>query len=83
MLYDTLRNDGVYRFGRRQIQKFKLPLWHREGKKAEEALKAETGGLLEPLKHIGTRVIIKDPSDEVIDSLYNVHVKSAKTDDRI
>ena len=67
-LYETRRDDGVYRLGRRTVQKLKAQTIHADqtsNPTAEEVLKSHSG--LSPIKHVGTRIIIPDPEDEVID----------------
>jgi len=66
MIYETLRADGVYRIGR-WITKGRgsEPLIEpREGKKAKRYLKKELP-FLEPIKNVGTRLIIIDPDNEL------------------
>ena len=75
MFYDTLREDGVYRLGATQAQHVGCPIlpakdaepW--EGKRAVRELLDHCG--LESLKKVGTRVIILEPTDEVLQQLGN------------
>jgi hypothetical protein len=68
-LYDTLRDDKVYRLGRRIVEKLDAPTWVEEGQKAKEILSDQTEGLLQPLNHVGARIIIMDPSKELVEDI--------------
>ncbi|MBT5088139.1 MAG: hypothetical protein HOM71_11730, partial [Deltaproteobacteria bacterium] len=68
-LYDTLRDDKVYRLGRRIVEKLDAPTWVEEDQKAKEILIDQTEGLLQPLKHVGTRIIIMEPSKELVEDI--------------
>jgi hypothetical protein len=74
MYYDTLRRDGVYRVGGTQAKKTGCPIlppagqkW--EGSRGAKELKDRCG--LTPLSAIGSRVIIVDPQDDLVESLEN------------
>jgi hypothetical protein len=74
MYYDTLRTDGVYRFGGTQAKRTGCPILPRdpfqdpwEGKRARAELRARCG--LTPLGGTGTRVIVVSPCLEHIDAL--------------
>src|SRR5207247_1218017 len=75
MYYDTLRKDGIYRLGATQARHTGCPIlpvkdeapW--EGPRAAEQLKAECG--LDPLKSVGTRIIIVEPTEDVLQALKN------------
>ena len=69
LLYDTFREDGVYRFGFRTITITDSPIQAFEGIEAEQKLAYFTQGLLHPLKSIGTRVVVVDPVDELVDDV--------------
>jgi len=73
MYYDTLRDDDVYRLGATQATRTGCPILPASGEweqdHAVQVLKEECG--LEPLKEVGTRVIIADPKDEILASLAN------------
>lgn len=71
LLYDTLRDDGVYRCGFRTITITDSPIQAFEGIEAKEKLVYFSRNLLQPLKSIGTRVIIVDPVDELVDDVKN------------
>jgi len=73
MFYDTLRQDKVYRVGGTQAMKTGCPIlppkesepW--EGEIGESEIIKRTG--VPPIKSIGTRIIIIDPIDEVIEHI--------------
>lgn len=71
ILYDTLREDGVYRFGFRTIITTDSRIQAFEGNEAIGKIKELTNGLLKPLKDVGTRVVIVDPLKELIDDVKN------------
>jgi hypothetical protein len=75
-LYDTLRDDGLYRIGMRKVEKVNAPTWVAEHPPykpghddAYDVLSKHTDGILKPLDHIGTRIIILDPKKEVMDDI--------------
>jgi hypothetical protein len=68
MLYDTLRADGVYRLGLRTVEQTRSPVYYWEGAAARSQLAAYDPSL-ERLTEIGTRVIIDDPVDEVVNAI--------------
>ena len=71
--YDSLREDGVYRLGATRAQKTSCPIlpathetpW--ENGRAVNILAQQCG--LDPLCSIGTRIIIKDPIEELLESI--------------
>jgi len=73
MFYDTLRDDGVYRLGATQAQHVGCPIlppndvepW--EGERAAQELMEKCG--LEPLGKVGSRIIVVDPTDELLEHL--------------
>lgn len=73
MYYDTLRDDGVYRVGATKATRTGCPIlpadepW--EGERGAEVLMEKCG--LEPLRAVGTRVIVVDPIDELLEQLAN------------
>ncbi len=75
MYYDTLRKDGIYRLGATQALRTGCPIlpakndapW--EGELAARQLKKECG--LDPLRTVGTRIVIVDPIDEFQNALKN------------
>ena len=69
IVYDSRRSDGSYRLGTRAIRSITENLsWSWDGEEAGEKLRTfcET---LRPLTRGGTRVIIDDPIDELVDDL--------------
>jgi len=68
-LYDTLRDDKIYRLGKRTVEKIDAPTHIAEGKNAKDILDTYTKGILKPLNHVGSRIIIMDPKKEVIDDI--------------
>jgi len=71
ILYDTLRKDGLYRLGARWVEPTQSPVYSWENEEAKQKLSEIADGILPPLNEIGTRVIIVDPVDELIDALKN------------
>jgi hypothetical protein len=69
IIYDTLRPDGVYRLGIRTIQLTDSPIFSYEGSEAHDKLKLLTDGVCAPLSQVGTRVIIVDPIDELLEDI--------------
>ena len=74
VLYDTLRDDGIYRFGFRTIIRTESPVAAYDNEDGKEKLMEMTDGIIEPLDEIGTRVIIVDPNDEVIQDIKNGNI---------
>ena len=74
-LYDSLRDDNVYRMGMRQLEKFSAPTHAAEGQTAKDILKTKTDGILSPLTHVGTRIIILNPSNEVVEDIRDGHME--------
>lgn len=71
IIYDSLVDGNEYRLGRRfqegrRLRQFQRVLTNDDAKKMLSGL---TNGTLKPLSEVGTRVIIVDPIDEVIDSI--------------
>lgn len=71
ILYDTLRDDGIYRFGFRTVTRTESPLHAVDGQDGKRMLSEITGGLIAPLSSVGTRVVIVDPVDELIEDIKN------------
>ena len=69
ILYDTLRADGIYRFGYRTLVLTDSLIDAFDDDEGKEKLREYTGGVIEPLKKIGTRIIIVDPIDELIEDI--------------
>lgn len=71
LLYDTLRDDGSYRFGFRTVIRTESPVAAYDGEEGKQKLREMTHNLIEPLSSVGTRVIIVSPVDELIEDLHN------------
>lgn len=71
ILYDTLRDDGSYRFGFRTVIRTESPVAAYDGEEGKQKLREMTHNLIEPLSSVGTRVIIVSPVDELIEDLHN------------
>jgi len=71
--YDSRTETGEYRFGERQIQDREYRQYREvlEGKNAEDKLAEVTSGRVKPLTKTGTRIIIVDPIDEVVEAVEN------------
>ena len=66
ILYDTLRDDGTYRFGFRTVIRTESPVAAYDGEDGKRKLREMTGNLIRPLSSVGTRVIIVSPLDELV-----------------
>lgn len=69
VLYDSLRGDGSYRFGYRTVQRTQSPIDAFDGGKGREELQRITNGFFEPLGKVGTRVIIVEPIEELVEDI--------------
>ena len=69
ILYDTLRDDGLYRFGFRTVERTESPIYAADGENGKQKLREISGNLIEPLSTIGTRVIIVNPVDEIVSAV--------------
>jgi hypothetical protein len=69
ILYDSLREDNIYRFGFRTLITTHSPIQAYEKDDAIIKLNEFTKGVLSPLSKVGTRVIIVDPVIELIDEI--------------
>jgi hypothetical protein len=69
--YDSKTMDGKYRLGRRYIHGREYDQLPRilEGSEAILAVSNWTKGALKPLQNVGTRIIIVEPCEEVVDSI--------------
>lgn len=67
ILYDSFRLDRTYRFGAAKITDKDAPIKTYDGREAGEKLAEYTG--LKPLNAPGSRVIIIDPCDELVESI--------------
>ncbi len=68
ILYDSLRPDGTYRLGARYVERMKSPVNSWDGDDAD-ARRQEFSPDLARLQEVGTRVIVDDPIDEVVDAM--------------
>ncbi|MBN1639107.1 MAG: hypothetical protein JW866_09075 [Ignavibacteriales bacterium] len=69
--YDSLRIDGTYRLGTRAIRgRTSSPVMHWDDEDGQTLLR-ERFPSLQPLGSSGTRVIIVDPIDEIIEAINN------------
>lgn len=64
MIYDTLREDGIYRVGAWVKTGARTLIFPREGDEAKKYLQQRAPGL-KPLENIGTRIVILNPKDEL------------------
>jgi hypothetical protein len=69
ILYDTLRDDGIYRFGFRTVTRTESPIHACDGEDGKKMLSKITGGSIAPLSSMGTRVIIVNPVDELVEDI--------------
>lgn len=69
ILYDTLRDDAIYRFGFRTVIKTESPIAAFDGEEGKNRLKEMTEDSITPLSTVGTRVIIVDPVEEIIEEI--------------
>jgi hypothetical protein len=71
ILYDTLREDRSYRFGFRTVVKTESPIAAYDGEEGRKKIIEITSNLITPLNDVGTRVIIVNPVDELLEDLKN------------
>ncbi|MBD3404713.1 MAG: hypothetical protein GF411_01100 [Candidatus Lokiarchaeota archaeon] len=67
--YDSCRQDNTYRFGWRKVVLTESPITAYDEEKGRQKLKELTADAFEPLDEVGSRVIIEDPIDEVIEAI--------------
>ncbi len=67
--YDSLRDDGTYRYGWTQATIRDCDVWHLDEEAAKARLKEDFG--LSPLEEKGTRVIIPEPVEELKEAIRN------------
>lgn len=67
IFYDSLRADGSYRFGGTTAKENGCPINHLDGRIAKERIRKTLG--LGSIQTQGTRVIIMDPIDELVESI--------------
>lgn len=70
IFYDSNRG-GTYRFGQRHVEKTRSPTYAQDGENGKKDLIKKSRGLLEPLSNRGTRVVIVNPRQEVIQDIRN------------
>ncbi len=73
IIYDSLTYDGIYRLNRRILKGRKLKNFAKayEGEYAKKMLQGLTKSHLSPLPESGTRIIIVDPLDNIIDAIHD------------
>lgn len=69
ILCDTLREDGSYRFGFRTVERTESPIFALDGEEGKRKLLKVTGKLISPLSVVGTRVIVVNPVDELVEDI--------------
>ncbi|WXG43856.1 MAG: hypothetical protein WED04_07470 [Promethearchaeati archaeon SRVP18_Atabeyarchaeia-1] len=71
--YDSLTKDGSYRFGKRHILGRDCLQYERvfENYEAREKLKELTGGIIPALEQPGTRIIIVNPVQDVLEAIHS------------
>lgn len=69
ILYDTLTENESYRFGARKVERTESPIVHYDGREGRQKLKSVTHGRIPTLDSQGTRVIIVDPIEELVDAI--------------
>jgi hypothetical protein len=80
-MYETLRDDKLYRLGHRVVEKLDAPNSMAESPAlpgeddAKDILRDETNGILSPITHVGTRIIIMDPSKELVEDIQDGQVE--------
>jgi hypothetical protein len=67
IVYDSLREDGSYRMGGTQATNKSCPVFHSDGEKGKREIKKRLD--LEPIDHVGTRIIIINPVEDLISSI--------------
>jgi len=71
ILYDSLRDDGTYRFGKRWVEQIESWVRAWDEDEGRKELGNETSKLLTPLQTVGTRVIIVNPIDSLVADFKN------------
>lgn len=69
IFYDSLRDDGSYRFGGSQAMETGCPLFHYDNDEARKVIKDKLGVI--PLNYCGTRIIIFHPVTELVEDIKN------------
>ncbi|WP_420182101.1 hypothetical protein ACNO8S_13650 [Haloarcula sp. KBTZ06] len=65
IVYDSLREDGSYRTGYRRVKRTESPVNSWDNAEGREKFAELTDHELEELDHVGTRVVIVEPSNEL------------------
>jgi len=71
ILYDTLLENGNYRFGFRTVLKTESPVAAYDNEGGKNKLRNMTENLIEPITSVGARVIIVNPLDELVKDIKN------------
>lgn len=71
IIFDSLRDDGVYRVGHWETGKNDPLMEPLESQEAEDYLNEEIG--LDPLEEVGTRIVIPNPKPELYTSLRGIY----------
>jgi len=71
VVYDSLRKDGTYRFGKRWVTQIESWVTAWDGGDGKRELVNETSGLLKPIQNVGTRVVIVNPIDSLVNDFKN------------
>jgi len=71
IIYDSLTYDGIYRINERKLEGRRLINFAKayEGKAAYDMLSKLTKSYLKPLNRSGTRIIVVNPKDEIINAI--------------
>jgi len=67
IIYDSLRDDGTYRLGVRTLTLIDSPTYSWDGDEAKLMLVTITSGAIKPLEKVGTRVVIIEPVEELVE----------------
>lgn len=71
ILYDSLREDGTYRFGVRYVKKTSSRVAAYDEEEGRKKLAEITNGAIAPLEDVGTRIIIVGPTDDLVGAVRN------------
>ncbi len=69
IVYDTLRADGSYRAGMRRVKRTSSPVNAWDDEEGRRNFAELTENALEPLDVVGTRVVIINPTDELVETI--------------
>lgn len=69
ILYDSLRQDGTYRFGYRTVKKTDSPVVALDEEEGRRELERITRGFFQSLSSVGTCIIIVNPIDELVEDI--------------